>query len=116
MKKVNNIAPKPYDDGMLPEYDFKGKKGVRGKYYLGPNQAHTVHVYHEDGSVTTTHFDSVEKVITLEPDVAAYFPDSESVNNALRTLIALVPQKQIGEKKAAYKAGKKPGKKTLKAA
>ncbi len=21
------------DDGMLPEYDFTGKNGVRGKYY-----------------------------------------------------------------------------------
>ena len=26
--------------------------------------------------------------VILEPDVAAYFPDSESVNAALRTLIA----------------------------
>ena len=40
MKKANNI-PKDYDDGMLPEYDFKGKKGVRGKYYLGRQKGHT---------------------------------------------------------------------------
>jgi hypothetical protein len=107
MKKVNKIDPDKYDDGMLPEYDFKGKKGMRGKYYLGPNQAHTVYVYHQDGSVTKTRFESVEKVVILEPDVAEYFPDSESVNNALRTLIALVPEKKIGEKKAKYKVSKK---------
>ena len=112
MKKAHKIDPKDYDDGMLPEYDFKGKKGMRGKYYIGPNQAHTVHIHHEDGSVTIKHFNSLQKVITLDTDVAAYFPDSESVNNALRTLIALVPNKQIGEKKAKYKVRKKPARKT----
>lgn len=85
---------------------------MRGKYYIGPSQAHTVHIYHEDGTVTKQHFNSLEKIITLEPDVAAYFPDSESVNKALRTLISLIPDKQIGEKKAKYKISKKPARKT----
>jgi len=31
--------------------------------------------------------------VVLDPDVRAYFPDEESVNNALRTLIALVHPK-----------------------
>ncbi len=31
--------------------------------------------------------------ITLDPDVRKYFPDSESVNRALRGLIALIPSK-----------------------
>jgi len=31
---------------------------------------------------------SAQATITLEPDVAEYFPDSDSVNAALRTLIA----------------------------
>ncbi|KHD05846.1 hypothetical protein PN36_17820 [Candidatus Thiomargarita nelsonii] len=30
--------------------------------------------------------------ITLASDVQAYFPDSESVNNTLRALIALIPK------------------------
>lgn len=30
-------------------------------------------------------------VITLEPDVQAYFPDSETVNATLRALIRLIP-------------------------
>jgi hypothetical protein len=52
-------------DEMLPEYDFS--HGVRGKYaamYLkGSN------------------------IVVLDPDVAEAFPDSESVNEALRVLV-----------------------------
>lgn len=104
MKKANKINPEEYDDGMLPEYDFKGKKGVRGKYYRDLQKGYTVRIHNEDGTVTVQHFGPT---IRLEPDVAEYFPDSESVNNALRTLIALVPEKKIGEKKAKYKVSKK---------
>jgi hypothetical protein len=35
----------------------------------------------------------------LDPDVQQYFPDSEAVNKALRSLIALIPQKQSKVKK-----------------
>jgi hypothetical protein len=107
MKKANNISTDE-DDGMLPEYDFTGKKGVRGKYYLGRQQGYTVRIHNEDGTTTVQHFGPT---IMLDPDVMAYFPDSESVNNALRTLIALVPNKQLGEKKAKYSVGKKSTKK-----
>ena len=109
MKKENKF-PKENDD-MLPEYDFKGKKGMRGKYYLGPNQAHTVQIEHEDGTVTEQRFNSVGCTITLDPDVYTFFPDSESVNRALRMLISLIPVKQLGEEKAKYTARKKPSKK-----
>ena len=108
MKKTNNITPKDYDDGMLPEYDFTGKKGVRGKYYRSRQKGYTVRIYNEDGTITVQHFGPT---IILEPDVAKYFPDSESVKNALRALIAFVQNKQIGEKKAIYKASKKRAKK-----
>jgi hypothetical protein len=101
MKKANN-TPKTPDDDMLPKYNFKGKKGMRGKYYAGPNPSHAVHIYHEDGTVTKRHFSSLQRVILLDADVAAHFPDSESVNHTLRTLIALVPDRQINEKKANY--------------
>jgi len=36
----------------------------------------------------------------LEPDVQRYFPDSESVNKALRTLITLIPDKVSKPKNA----------------
>ena len=98
---------------MLPEYNFKGKKGMRGKYYAGQNQSHDVHIQHGDGTVTKRHFDSLQKVILLDADVAVHFPDSESVNHTLRTLVALVPDKQIGEKKAKYQAAKTSTKKSV---
>lgn len=108
MKKTNKDF-KDYDDGMLPEYDFTGKKGVRGKYYRARAKGYTVHIHNEDGSVAVKRYGPM---IRLDGDVAEYFPDEESVNNALRSLIALLPQKQIGEKKAAYKTKKPARKKT----
>ncbi|HGJ66142.1 TPA: hypothetical protein ENS27_12290 [bacterium] len=36
---------------------------------------------------------SEDGAVMLEPDVKEYFPDSESVNNALRSLISLIPDK-----------------------
>ena len=103
MKKANKIH-KDYDDGMLPEYDFTGKKGVRGKYYLARQQGYTIRIHNEDGTVSEQRFGPT---ITLDPEVGTYFPDSESVNKALRLLISLIPYKQIGEKKAKYSIGKK---------
>lgn len=102
MKKANNL---PRDDDMLPEYDFKGKKGVRGKYAKAMKQGYTVRVTNEDGTVTVRHFMPRENAILLDPDVRVYFPDSKSVNRALRSLIALIPEKsgeQMAEKKARY--------------
>ena len=103
MNKANKTL-EDYDDGMLPEYDFAGKKGVRGKYYRGLQKGHTVRIHHEDGTTIVQHFGST---VTLDSDVATYFPDSESVNKALRLLISLIPNKQIGEKKVKYSIGKK---------
>jgi len=106
MKKENKIPTE--EDGMLPEYDFTGKKGVRGKYYRSMQKGYTVRIRHEDGTVTVQRFGPT---ITLDPDVSAFFPDSESVNRVLRALIALIPVKQLGEEKAKYTARKKPSKK-----
>lgn len=33
-------------------------------------------------------------IVILEPDVYEYFPNSQAVNQALRTLISLVPEKR----------------------
>ena len=87
--KLSNLDP----DSMLPEYNFTGKKGVRGKYYQTYQQGHTVKVYHENGSIIEQYFTLEEGSVMLEPDVREFFPDSESVNKALRTLIALIPKK-----------------------
>jgi hypothetical protein len=93
MKKGNNKAGRDADSvEMLPEYDFSGKKGERGKYYQAYRRGHTVKVYHEDGTVSVQYFTLQEGAVMLEPDVRDYFPTSESVNQALRSLITLIPK------------------------
>lgn len=52
-------------EDMRPEYGIRG--GLRGKYYER----------YKEGT----------NIVLLEPDVAAVFHDSESVNRALRVLI-----------------------------
>jgi len=92
---------------MLPEYDFKGKKGVRGKYVKALKQGYSIRVTNEDGTITVKNFVPGENVVLLDSDVQAYFPDSESVNRALRSLIELIPErsgKQVAQKKARYTA------------
>ena len=68
-------APKKQrDPDLLDEYDFR--KGVRGKY--------------------AARYAAGTNVVVLAPDVAAVFPDADSVNEALRALV-----------KIARKSGKK---------
>lgn len=83
------------EEDMLPEYDFSGRKGVRGKYYRAYQEGHTVKVTQEDGSVITQYFTLEDGAVLLTPDVRKYFPDSESVNQALRGLISLIPNKTV---------------------
>jgi len=53
------------DPDILDDYDFS--QGVRGKY--------------------VQRFAQGSNVVVLSPDVAEVFPDSESVNTALRLLV-----------------------------
>jgi hypothetical protein len=54
-------------DEMRPEYDFSS--GVRAKY--------------------ASRYRKGTNMVLLDPDVAAAFPDSTSVNEALRALLAI---------------------------
>lgn len=99
MKKTR--TEKTTRDDMLPEYNFAGKKGVRGKYYRAYRRGHTVRVLKADGTVQTQCFMLQDGAVMLDPDVRAYFPNSESVNNALRTLISLVPEKPARRRSAS---------------
>jgi hypothetical protein len=56
------------DDEILPEYSLQG--GVRGKY--------------------AERYAQGTNLVRLDPDVAAIFPDSESVNRALRALADII--------------------------
>ncbi len=79
-------------DEMLPEYDLSGKPSERGKYYQAYRQGHHVKIHKDDGTVETHYFTLEDGVVMLEPEVSAYFPDSEATNRALRGLIALIPK------------------------
>jgi hypothetical protein len=70
------------------------KGGVRGKYYKAYREGHTVEIVREDGTRDVHFFQLEDGAVILESDVREYFPDSESVNRALRSLIALVPRKR----------------------
>lgn len=90
MSEVNINSEIP-DDDMLPEYDFTG--GVRGKHYQAYRRGHRVTIRQEDGAIVEQHFTLEDGAVMLDPDVREYFPDAESVNHALRTLIHLIPRK-----------------------
>jgi hypothetical protein len=60
---------------MRPEYDFSG--GVRGKY--------------------ADRYRKGTNVVLLDPEIAEAFPDSDSVNAALRALLAIA--KRTGQRK-----------------
>jgi hypothetical protein len=66
-------ASKPEDE-MLGEYDFR--QGIRGKY--------------------AKEYASGTNIVVLDPDVASAFPNSESVNEALRLLIRVARALRAG--------------------
>ena len=89
---MKNKTSQVTDDDMRPEYDFTG--GVRGKYARELREhGYTIRVYNADGTFTETRVLG-EKTVVLKPDVSEYFPDSQAVNHALRTLLSLVPEKR----------------------
>ena len=66
---------RPDEEGLLKEYDFS--KGVRGKFYK--------------------RYQESSNVVVIAADLAKIFPDSKSVNEALRSLV------KLAEKTAAAK-------------
>ena len=92
---------KPLDvdnNNIHPEYNFtKMAGGVRGKYYKAYRAGHTVKIHKEDGTTLVQHFKLEDGAVMLEPDIRKYFPDSETVNTALRCLIPLLPKKSRSE-------------------
>ena len=66
----------PDDPDMLEEYDFS--KGVKGKY--------------------ATRYSEGTNLVVIDPDVTKYFPDHDSINEALRSLFPIVKRH---EKKSA---------------
>jgi len=71
MKKTNR------DPDMLKEYDFS--RGARGKY--------------------AKRYAQGSNVVVIDPDVAEYFPDHDSVNESLRGLVAILRKRQRAQRR-----------------
>ena len=79
-------------DEMLPEYDFS--KGTRGKHAKQYQRGHSVKIHKTNGTTAVQHYKLEEGAVLLAPDVREYFSDSDSVNQALRSLIKLIPRRR----------------------
>jgi len=97
MKKGVTEVIQAEEDNMRAEYDFTG--GVRGKHYGAMQVGYTVVIHKADGTTVTKDVMPKEGAVVLEPDIRAYFPDSESVNKALRCLVPLLPKKRRAKAK-----------------
>ena len=71
MKKMKN------DPDILEEYDFTS--GVRGKY--------------------AKQYAEGTNLVAIDPDVAEFFPDHDSVNEALRSLAEIIKRQRRAEEK-----------------
>ena len=98
MKRAISKGHKTDDHIMLREYDFL--KGVRGKHCKAYRKGHTVKIHKTDATTLVQHFSLEDGAVMLEPDVLAYFPDSEAVNSVLRSLIILASPKRRTAAKA----------------
>ena len=95
MKKESPGQCEADRDDMRPEYDFSQMAGgQRGKYYRAYQKGHTVKILRADGSTAVQHYRLEDGAVMLEPKIREYFPDSESVNRALRCLIPLLPRRR----------------------
>jgi len=79
----SSVAPSERDaEEILPEYDAELlRHGVRGKY--------------------VQRFREGTNVIVLDPDVAVAFPDSQTVNAALRALLEIARRQAHSKSPAA---------------
>ena len=102
MKNNSNQRKKKVGE-MRAEYDFSG--GIRGKHADAYQQGHTVTIHKKDGTTIMQNFKLEEGAVILEPDVREYYPDTESVNNALRILISIAPKsrKKINQARSGNK-------------
>lgn len=66
------------EDELRPEYEFSQMPGVRGKY--------------------AKRYEQGANIVRLDPDVAEFFPDSGSVNRALRVLADLARREAASRK------------------
>ncbi|OQC04403.1 MAG: hypothetical protein BWX80_02510 [Candidatus Hydrogenedentes bacterium ADurb.Bin101] len=76
----------PNDPDLLEEYDFSA--GVKGKY--------------------AAQYAEGTNVVVVDPDVAPFFPDHDSVNEALRHLAAIIMSQKKAEKQGCRQVKQAP--------
>lgn len=99
MKKPMTRVVRLEGTDMRTEYDFR--RGVHGKHYKAMQAGYTITIHKADGTTIVKDVTPKEGAVVLEPDIQAYFPDSDSVNRTLRCLIPLLPQKRSARTKKA---------------
>jgi len=99
MKKPMSRVVQLKDTDMRAQYDFRG--GVRGKHYKAMQAGYTIAIHQANGTTIAKDVMPKRGAVVLEPDIQAYFPDSDSVNRTLRCLIPLLPQKRRAKTKKA---------------
>jgi hypothetical protein len=81
MKKMHN------DPDLREEYDFSG--GIRGKY--------------------AKRYAEGANVVVIDQDVAEYFPDHDSVNEALRSLAAIIKREKGANRTTPHRRATRAG-------
>lgn len=97
MKRAVTSSTKKIKDDMRAEYDFSN--GVRGKHFRAMQAGYTITIHRADGTTIVKEVKPPKGAVILAPDVQEFFPDADSVNTTLRTLIQLVPNKRRGNLK-----------------
>ena len=75
-KIMSRPSAKSADKEMQPEYDFSA--GVRGRYFR--------------------RYQRGTNVVVLEPDVARFFSNAETVNDSLRALAGIIRRQKAAAK------------------
>ena len=107
MKKGSSKTTETDADSMRDEYDFTG--GMRGKHYRAMQNGYKITIHQADGTTVVKEVKPEEGAVVLAPDVREYFPDSESVNKVLRSIIKLIPGKRHPARQTTQGTGTKKG-------
>jgi len=97
MKKVSSKHTPDTNDELRPEYDFS--QAIRGKHYRPLHEGYTIKIHKTDGTTEVQEVMFEPGTVRLDADIQAYFPDSQAVNQTLRSLLTIMNQLHDKEKK-----------------
>lgn len=92
MKKGTSKQIQAVEDELRSEYDFS--RAVRGKHYHPLHEGYTIKIHKADGTTEVQQVMFEPGTVRLDPDLQEYFPDSQTVNRTLRSLLTMMHQLQ----------------------